>query len=351
MGEPTSLVATRAADDDSAVSGFAADSPALTGTWIEPVPVPESSRRPQRLRRVVVLEHPVVAARLRIASRGDAAVFVNDVRLDGEGPSPGPDGSPVVREYDAAAALRMGENVVAVILGESWGSAAPVPGVRPFPAPAPPLAVLLDLECTEERGGSLRIGSDELFRATTGAIVFSEPGRGERQEHALRDPGWKLSGFDDSGWTPVRRSADQSVHELVAAQPDDSPVRVVAEVSPVAVEPLPGGGVLLDVGRRLVGRVRVRFSAPAGTEVVLQHLVVRPELTVPDAPVATDEFVSAGDAEEVFEPGYAFHDFRFVRVTGLPDPLSARFTVLELSLDVDGRRTAPEGGDRERDPR
>ncbi|MDO9395276.1 MAG: family 78 glycoside hydrolase catalytic domain [Herbiconiux sp.] len=329
--------AGRARDDDGAMVPQTV--PADAGVWIEPVPEPESSRRPQRLRRLVVLPRAVASARVRIASRGDCALFVNDHRLDGEGPSLSAAGEPVRREYEAAPYLVPGENVVAVILGESWGSATPVPGRRPFAHPSPPLAVVLDLELVDDRGVRTLIGSDETFRATTGAIIYSEPGRGERQEHALRDPGWKLPGFDDSGWRPARRStdADRGVLDAPAdadagtARPDAaSAVRVVGEVPAVSVEPL-GDAVLVDFGRRLVGRVRVGFTAPSGTEVTLEHLTEHPDARG-RGPVGVDVFVSAGDVHEVFEPGYAFHDFRWVRVSGLPHAETARFTVLELSL-------------------
>lgn len=320
--------------------------PGWRGAWIEPVPVPELSRRPQRLRRTVVLQHPAVSARVRIASRGDAALFVNDVRLDGEGPSLGPGGEPVARDYDAAPHLRAGENIVAVILGESWGIATPEPGVRPFAGATPPLAVLLDLEIVDARGATITLGSDDVFRATTGAIIYSEPGRGERQHHALRDPGWKLPGFDDAEWTAARLSADQGAPPADTADTSGTSdtsgatgraaptsVRVVGEVPAVSITGSGDGTALVDFGRRLVGRVRVGFSAPAGTEVTVEHWPHLPPASPGDPIlVGTDVFVSAGDAEEVFEPGYAFHDFRFVRVTGLPEPARARFTVLELSI-------------------
>jgi alpha-L-rhamnosidase len=315
--------------------------------WIEPVPVPEGSRRPQRLRRAFTPpEGPIASALIEIAARGDVALFVNDVRLDGEGPSLGPAGEPVLRRYDAAGALRAGENVIGVILGESWGSTAPVVGERPYGDQLPPLAVLLRLEIVGVDGARTVVSSDGHFRATTGAIIYSEPGRGERQEHALRDAGWKLPGFDDSGWTVPRRSADQS-HEWI---PDDvgyhdepricvPAVRVTGEVLPVDTREAPGGGLLVDFGRRLVGRVRVCFDEPAGTEVTIEHFPLRPSRPLGEdaAPrVGVDVFVAAGTPDEVFEPGYSMHEFRWARVTGLTASEKARFSVLELSIPPAG---------------
>ncbi|GAA2245402.1 hypothetical protein GCM10009851_33370 [Herbiconiux moechotypicola] len=312
------------------------------GRWIEPVPVPEGSRRPQRLRVPFVLpdgdgdgDSPtIVSARARVAARGDVALFINDRRLDAEGPSTGPAGEPIAREYDAISTLVAGENVVGLILGESWGATTPVPGVRPFPGETPPLAVLFDLVVELSDGSEVVVVSDESFRCTTGAIIYSEPGRGERQEHALRDAGWKEAGFDDARWTPPRIAADQSLDAIV--RPDEAEtqeaVRVVGESAARTQQSWgPGGQVLVDFGRRLVGRLRVRFTLPAGSEVTLEHLPAHPEEGEPTV-IGTDVFVSAGTVDEVFEPGYALHDFRYVRVTGLPAPDAAAFSVLELSV-------------------
>ena len=302
--------------------------------WIEPVPEAESDQRPQRLRRVVELGSDVIEARLRIAARGDFAVFVNDERLDGEGPNIEPDaaGCAVVHHFDATPFLHAGANVLAVILGSAWGTETPVPGSPQRINRDTPLGVLLQLDVTNQLGVTTHIGSDDGFRAVTGAIIYSHPGKGERQEHGLRDAGWKLAEFDDSLWNPVRASADQSTRHLI--QSELRPIHLVETLPAVSVSSTADGATLVDFGRRVVGRVRLRFTSPRATFVAIDYLPVLPATEVdPDGTISRDEFVAAGDIDEVFEPGFSVHDFRYLRVRGLPDLEPDQFAALVLSIE------------------
>jgi hypothetical protein len=74
-----------------------------------------------------------------------------------------------------------------------------------------------------------------------------------------------------------------------------------------------------------IGPVRLTADRPEGTEVRLRHGEARYDngplytenLT---SALQTDTFVLAGAGEEMLEPAFAFHGFRYVEVTGLPDP-------------------------------
>jgi alpha-L-rhamnosidase len=80
----------------------------------------------------------------------------------------------------------------------------------------------------------------------------------------------------------------------------------------------------------MVGWVRLKVEGEAGTEVTLRHAeALNPDGTIYTTNLrfarATDRYVLRGGGEEVYEPRFTFHGFRYVEVTGYPGepPLEA----------------------------
>jgi alpha-L-rhamnosidase len=102
------------------------------------------------------------------------------------------------------------------------------------------------------------------------------------------------------------------------------PVRRVEELRPARVFRTPAGETVFDFGQNMVGWVRLRARGPAGTRVRLRHAEVLDKAgNVYTANLrtakATDEFVLRGSgADELFEPHFTFHGFRYVAVEGYP---------------------------------
>ena len=98
------------------------------------------------------------------------------------------------------------------------------------------------------------------------------------------------------------------------------PVRRQEELPPIKIWTSPAGKTLVDFGQNLVGWVRVRVHGPAGTTVTLRHAEVleHDELGVRPLRTAkvTDRFILSG-GEDVFEPTFTFHGFRYAEVDGL----------------------------------
>ena len=102
-----------------------------------------------------------------------------------------------------------------------------------------------------------------------------------------------------------------------------SPVRKVQEIKPIKrTEPKPGHWVY-DLGQNFSGWVRLKVQGPAGTSVVLRFA----EMLNPDGTVyttnlrkaaSTDTYILRGEGEEVWEPQFTFHGFRYLELTGLP---------------------------------
>ena len=77
----------------------------------------------------------------------------------------------------------------------------------------------------------------------------------------------------------------------------------------------------------MVGFARLRAAAPAGTKVTIRFA----EMLNPDGTIytenlrkaqATDTYIFKGGGEEVWEPHFTFHGFRYAEVTGFPGKVS-----------------------------
>jgi alpha-L-rhamnosidase len=183
------------------------------------------------------------------------------------------------------------------------------------------LALLLQLRITYTDGRVQIVGSDASWKAATGPIRMADLYDGEHYDARLEEPGWSRATYDDEAWTRVRL-IDHPKDILIA--PAGPPVRRIEEITPVAILRTPAGETVFDMGQNMVGWVRLRVRGAAGTTVTLRHAEVleRDGNFYTDnlrRAEQTDRYTLKGGGEEVYEPRFTFHGFRYVAVGGLPD--------------------------------
>lgn len=88
----------------------------------------------------------------------------------------------------------------------------------------------------------------------------------------------------------------------------------------------PSGTVIVDFGENIVGWARAKVSGGPGAVVTLRHAEVLENGEIGVRPLrsarATDRFILSGD-DDVFEPRFTFHGFRYIEVDGWPGGLEA----------------------------
>ncbi|NIN72411.1 MAG: family 78 glycoside hydrolase catalytic domain, partial [Gemmatimonadetes bacterium] len=215
--------------------------------------------------------------------------------------------------------LRSGGNAIGAMLADgwyrgylTWDMRRNVYGER--------LALLLQLQITYADGRVQTVGSDASWKATTGPIRMADLYNGERYDARLEKPGWSEAGYDDSAWDGVR-VIDHPMDILIA--PAGPPVRAVEEITPLAILHTPAGETVFDMGQNMVGWVRLRVRGAAGTTVTLRHAEVLDQdgnFYIDNLRKAeqTVRYTLKGGEEEVYEPRFTFHGFRYVAVDGLP---------------------------------
>ncbi len=237
--------------------------------------------------------------------------------------------------YDVTALVRPGENVLGALLANGWYAGHLGNGGFQQYGTVP--ALLAQLEITDADGRVERIVSDGTWKTQASPVTASDFMLGESYDARQELPGWDRPGFDAGAWDAAtvrdekRRALDAQVMP---------PVRATAERKPVAVtQPKPGHWTF-DLGQNMVGVVHLKVAAPAGTVVTLRHA----EMLNPDGTVYTKNLRGApsvdtytcrgGGSEEIWQPRFTFHGFRYVEVTGLTQrPADDAVTGIVLNTD------------------
>lgn len=244
------------------------------------------------------------------------------------------------QSYDATALLKSGTNALGAIVGEGWYSgrvsydqkrAGSHYGARP--------ALLCQIHLEYDDGTSEIIATDDAWRCSNEAIVYSDLLLGEKYDARLEKPGWDLVGFDDSGWwtseviQPLPRAPKVEATRGV-------PIRKTVEFDPKFVHRTSSGKLIFDLGQNIAGHTRLEIEAPRDATFVLRH----GEAMQPDGELytanlrwalATDTYISKG-GHQVFEPRFTVHGFRFVEVSA-PDgfgPEQLRLTGIAVHSDM-----------------
>jgi alpha-L-rhamnosidase len=283
------------------------------------------------LRKEFRLEKPVRRARLYATARGVYEPYVNGERVGEDVLAPGwTDYRKRVQyqTYDVTELLAEGRNALGAVLGDGWY--AGFVGFDPKHRGAhygSRAHLLAQLEVEYEDGTTQTVVSDGSWKSSTGPILYSDLLVGESYDARQEMAGWNELGFDDSDWYPV--GVEEVESAPLAAQPDEG-VRVTEEVAAKVVTEPTSGVYVFDMGQNMVGWVRLKVQGDAGTEVTLRHAeALNPDGTIYTTNLrfarATDRYVLRGGGEELYEPRFTFHGFRYVEVTGYPGepPLEA----------------------------
>jgi alpha-L-rhamnosidase len=276
------------------------------------------------LRREFPLDKTIRRARLYATARGVYELSVNGTRVGEDVLAPGwTDYHRRVQyqTYDVTPLLAEGQNALGAVLGDGWF--AGFVGFDPkhrgaLYGPRPQLLAQLNVEY--EDGTTASLATEGSWRCSTGPILFSDLLMGESYDARREMPGWAEPGFDDSGWYGVE--VEEIGDTNLVAQPDEG-IRVTEELEAKTVTEPESGRYVLDLGRNMVGWVRLKVEGKAGTEVILRHAeALNPDGTIYTTNLrsarATDRYVLGGDGEEIYEPRFTFHGFRYVEITGYP---------------------------------
>jgi len=206
---------------------------------------------------------------------------------------------------DVTRFLQPGRNAAAVMLGQGWYKGT---------------ALLVQLNIEFEGGEKIEIMSDASWKGCQGPVVAASIYNGETYDARLETPGWDRPGFDDGGWTAAEAVAGPRGALSAQMMP---PIQVVDSILPLKrTSPKPGVYVY-DMGQNFSGWAQLRVRGTSGTAVRLRFS----ELVYEDGTInqenlrgarAEDIYILKGEGEEVWEPRFTYHGFRYVELSGYP---------------------------------
>jgi alpha-L-rhamnosidase len=272
-----------------------------------------------------------LTARLYITALGLYEASINGQRVGADLFNPGwtdYDQRIHYQAYHVTSLLKPSANAIGVILGDGWycGHVAWLGRQRYGDRPK----LLAQLEITYADGTVQTIVSDEAWVHNYGALLSSDMLMGEAYDARREVTGWDMPGLDETGWSGVR-IAESPKAKLSAACVN--PVRATQEIHPISltrVDEWPNSRWVFDLGQNMVGHVRLKVRGKPGQTLTIRHA----EALVENAPLnpdgllytvalraakATDHYTCTGVGEEVWEPRFTFHGFRYVEVKGCDD--------------------------------
>ena len=287
----------------------------VTATFAEAPP-----ERPIRFRRGFLVRSGLARARLYASALGVYTVAANGSTVGDDVLAPGWTSYRHRLRYqtfDITDALRAGDNVLGMTVAEGWyrGRLGFHGGRRDtYGNEIGPIA---QLELHYDDGSTDVVVTDLQWRAALDERLSASIYDGEMYDARLADPAWTTPAFDDSNWIAVGEMESVADRMVAATGP---PVRRVEMLRPVAIEQSPTDVTVVDFGQNVTGRVRIRVRGDAGDEVTLHHAEVldKGELAtwLLRTAAATDTYVLAGGDDEIYEPEFTFHGFRYASVEG-----------------------------------
>jgi len=219
--------------------------------------------------------------------------------------------------YDVTPLVKTGDNAMGALVANGWYSGHIGNGGYQFFGKTP--AIYAQLAVTYSDGATDYIVTDTSWKNQSSPVLDADFMYGDKEDARLAIKGWDQPGLNDGAWTAV------AVHE----EPDLAfdaqvmePVREVLELKPKILPESDTNRWVYDFGQNMVGVVRLKMNAPAGTQITLRHA----EMLNTDGTIYTnnlrgapsvDTYVCAGGHSETWQPRFTFHGFRYVEISGL----------------------------------
>lgn len=298
--------------------------------WIRPsVSEKEYSFSPYFRREFALKSDEIAFATLYITSRGWYDAYLNGKPICEDAvmePACCPKFNiSYLKAYDITNDLRDGYNAIAVQLGNGYSQNfrfgnAYYRGKR--------LWALLSITYTD--GTYQHICTDESWKWSRSPIVFDHIYDGEWYDARKEQPGWNRPGFNDAAWeNAVRADFSETIKPVFTP-----PVKILGTRPAAGITKIGENKFIYDFKYNGSGVLKIKVKGDPGTEVRMLHA----ENLLPNGMLqtwtnrnaeVTDRYILKGDGEEIYQPKFTYHCFRYVEftVTGNAEIVSAEALV------------------------
>ena len=281
------------------------------------------------LRGEFLVADAVTRARAYVCGLGWHELYINGVRVGDNQLDPAftrYDVRALYVTHDVTGLLSRGPNAVGGVLGTGWydHSTADPWDFKQAPWRDPP-KLIAQLHLRLSSGAEVVVGTSPQWRWSYGPILSDAMRNGECYDARREMQGWAQPGFDDRDWRPVRCAAPPGGKLASQQMP---PIRLTETIVPIAVAQ-PGPGVfVVDMGRVLSGRARIRVTGNPGQRITLKYAEKTKgngdidqsniDTMTRSGEFQTDAYLPRGGGMEEWESRFSTHGFRYVQVKGWP---------------------------------
>ncbi|MHA2184037.1 MAG: family 78 glycoside hydrolase catalytic domain [Promethearchaeota archaeon] len=263
------------------------------------------------LRKEFKVEKSIKMAKLYICGLGYYVVRINGHRVGDRILDPAQtdyNKIALYSTYDISTHL-LEDNAIGVILGNGRCT-------EHFSYDFPKLIVQIHILYMD--GSSETIFTDERWKISEGPIMENGIYFGEKYDARLEMPGWDKPNFDDANW----KNASVAEGYNLASQLMH-PIQISEVIKPQKLESPNPGVYIYDFGQNFTGFVRLKVRGPRGCEVKLRHAEILKEdgnlnTATNRSALATEVYILKGEGEEIYQPSFTYHGFRYVELTGYP---------------------------------
>lgn len=316
------------------------------------------------LRTVVKVDKnkKLVKARLYITSRGIYDCRINGKEITERLLAPGItqyDKRINYQTYDITEKLQAGENGVGVTLASGWWSEAQTFTVRNYNYFGDKESLLAKIVFTYEDGTrEVRVTNTKDWKYYgEGPYIYSGFFAGEIYDARKEDiyEKYSMGDFDDSQWESPQVIEPVPIDKFRAMPPGfgrswpavnqgktkligeyDAPVYVVEKRKARTRKEQEPGVYIYDLEQEMAGVPRITFHEKEGTKVIIRYAeVLYPDMeeyagnegkmmleNYRDA-TSTDIYICSGKEEEIFQPRFTFHGYRYIEISGVENPPKA----------------------------
>lgn len=239
--------------------------------------------------------------------------------------------------YDVTNLVKSGKNAISVTIGDGWYRGNQGGDEKVSARYGAHTALLFQMSIVYYDGSVEIINTDESWKTSSGAIKSSNLYNGEIIDYRLAPTGWELPDYNDSKWISAKVVAKPKTN-LVATY--NEPIKRQEVFKSVKIFKTPLGEQVIDFGQNLVGFESIKIKGKVGDTIIVKHAEILDKAgnfyteNLRKAK-STNTYILKGNGEEILEPRFTFHGFRYIKIEGYKGEITPEnFTAVALYSDM-----------------
>lgn len=220
--------------------------------------------------------------------------------------------------HDVTDLLKKGQNTIGVTLSNGRFAPERMMTMKWFGFPR----MLSRLEIVYKDGTRQSVVSDDTWKLTVnGPVRAASEFDGEIYDATREMDGWSSNGFNDSDWIKAPLTGTPGGR----LEPQMNPsLKIMDIISPADLFETRPGVYVIDMGQNMAGWLRCKFRGDTrNSKVQIRYSeTLEPDSSLFVANLRSakpcDTYIFKGLGEEIWEPRFTYHGFRYAEITGLP---------------------------------